>query len=74
MNDKAFLADMEELLAVDAGSLSLEQTLLSTGKWDSVSFVSFLAMAHSKYAALVPPAAVRNCKTFADLMKLLATT
>lgn len=74
MNDKAFLADMEELLAVDAGSLSLEQTLLSTGKWDSVSFVSFLAMAHSKYTALVPPAAVRNCKTFADLMKLLATT
>ncbi len=71
MTDKTFLADMEELLELDAGSLGMEQTLVSSGKWDSLNFVAFLAMAHSKYGVRAAPAEVRACKTFADLLKLL---
>lgn len=71
MDEKLFLTNMEELLEVDPGSLSLEQTIISTGKWDSLNFVSFLAMAHSKYGAKVAPAELRACQTLGDAMKLV---
>jgi len=45
MDEKKFLAHMEELLECDPGSLSLDQTLDDTGHWTSLNFVSFLAMA-----------------------------
>lgn len=71
MDEKAFLTNMEELLELDPGSLKLGQTLVSTGKWDSLNFVSFLAMAHSKYGAKVAPAELRACQTLGDVLKLL---
>ena len=33
MEEKAFLADMEELFECDSGSLSLGQSLVDTAKW-----------------------------------------
>jgi acyl carrier protein len=71
MDAKVFLTNVEELLELDPGSLRLEQTLVSTGKWDSLNFVSFLAMAHSNYGAKVAPAELRTCQTLADAMKLV---
>jgi acyl carrier protein len=72
MDEKAFLANLEELLECDPGSLSLEQSLASTAKWDSLNFVSFLAMAHSKYGKRVAPAELTACKTIGDAMMLLS--
>jgi acyl carrier protein len=71
MDPKPFLTNMEELLECDPGSLSLDQTLASTGKWDSLNFVSFLAMAHAKYGVKVAPANLMACKTIADAMILV---
>jgi len=71
MDEKTFLANMEELLECIPGSLSLEQSLVDTGKWDSLNFVSFLAMAHSKYSKRVAPADLTGCKTVGDTMKLV---
>jgi acyl carrier protein len=72
MNEKEFLANLEELFESDPGSLSLEQILADTGKWDSLNFVSFLAMAHSKYEVRVAPANLKNCKTIGDLFILVS--
>ena len=71
MDEKTFLTDMEELLEVDAGSLNLGVELISLSQWDSLAFVSFLAMADSKYNTKVAPAELRQCKTISDLMKLV---
>jgi acyl carrier protein len=71
MDDKKFLTDVEDLLECDPGSLSLEQSLADSGKWDSLNFVSFLAMAHTKYGVRVAPVELRACKTFGDLAKLV---
>lgn len=70
MDEKTFVTDMEELLEVDAGSLQPTVELASLEQWDSLAFVSFLAMADSKYGAKVVPAELRACKTIGDLMKL----
>ena len=72
MNAKEFIAEIENLLEVDPGSLSLETQLADTGKWDSLAVVSFLAIADASYGAKVSPADLRGCKTVADLMKLVA--
>ena len=71
MNEKTFLTNMEELLEADAGTLRLGVELTSLEQWDSLAFVSFLAMADSKYGIKVAPSVLRQCKTVGDLMKLV---
>lgn len=72
MNETTFLANMEELFETDPGSLRLDQNLADTGKWDSLNFVSFLAMAHTKYGIRVAPANLKTCVTIGDLQKLVS--
>ena len=71
MNEPEFIATMEELLETDPGSIGLATQLCSLQQWDSLAFVSFLAMADSKYAVRVTPTELRQCKSIADLMKLI---
>ncbi len=71
MDEKKFLANLEELLECDPGSLNLDQKLADTEKWDSLNFVGFIAMAHARYGVRVAPADLMACKTFADAMKLV---
>ena len=71
MDESTFLADMEDLLEVDQNSLSLAQTLESTGKWDSLNFAGFVAMAQVKYSVRVAAAGMMGCKTLADLRALV---
>jgi acyl carrier protein len=72
MNEKQFVTDIEELLEVDTGSLTASVELTSLEQWDSLAFVSFLAMADSNYGAKVVPTELRACKTVGDLMKLVS--
>ena len=72
MDEKTFLINMEELLELDAETLSTSIELTSLEQWDSLAFVSFLAMADSKYNTKVIPSELRQCKTVGDLMKLVA--
>ena len=72
MDEKQFVVNMEELLEVDPGSLHAGIELTSLPQWDSLAFVSFLAMADSKYGAKVAPVELRQCKTVGDLMKLVS--
>ena len=71
MNEQEFIANMEELLETDPGSISLATQLESLSQWDSLAFVSFLAMADSKYGVRVTPTELRQSKSIADLMKLV---
>lgn len=71
MNEKTFLTNIEELLEVDTGSLKVTVELTSIEQWDSLAFVSFLAMADSKYGIKVAPSELRQCKSVGDLMKLV---
>lgn len=72
MDAKEFITEIENLLEVDPGSLSLDTQLIKTGKWDSLAFVSFLAIADSKFNAKVEPVELRKCLTVGDLMRLAA--
>jgi acyl carrier protein len=72
MDEKAFLKDMEELVEATAGSLDLSVELRDLEQWNSLAFISFLAMADSNYNAKVGPSELRGCQTIADLMNLVS--
>lgn len=71
MNEQEFIANMEELLETDPGSIGLATQLDSLSQWDSLAFVSFLAMADSKYGVRVTPTELHQSQSIADLMKLV---
>ena len=71
MEAKEFIAEIENLLEVDPGSLTLETQIQTHEKWDSLAFVSFLAIADSTYGVKVAPEDLRKAATVADLMKLV---
>jgi acyl carrier protein len=72
LDEKQFVVNMEELLEVDPGSLHSGTELASLTLWDSLAFMSFLAMADSMYGVKVAPVELRKCKTVRDLTELVS--
>ena len=72
MTEKDFLANLEELLEVDSGTLSLATKLSEIDQWDSLAALGFMAMADAKYHVNIPASGLKGCQTTADLLKLLA--
>lgn len=72
MDERGFLKDMEELVEATPGSLNLSVELTNLEQWNSLAFISFLAMADSNYNAKVGPSELRGCQTIGDLMKLVS--
>ena len=56
--------DIEEEVTADTVLEDLEE-------WDSLSLVSFMAMANSEYGKRIAPADVKMAKTVADLYELV---
>lgn len=71
MDEAAFIKDLEEMMELDSGTLNKDLELSGIEQWDSLAFVSFLAMADSNYGVKVAPAELRACKTVGDLIKLV---
>jgi acyl carrier protein len=70
MNKSEFLAMIEEILEVDAGSVLMDARLEDLG-WDSLSDVSFIAEVDSALDMEVNANQLVKCETVADLMKLV---
>ncbi len=68
--EKEFLEKMADILDCEQ-EISMESVLADIEEWDSLSFVSFLAMANAAYGKKVAPAAVREAKTIGDLLLLV---
>jgi acyl carrier protein len=70
MKPDEFLRLLESTLGQPAGSISPASRLDALG-WDSMSELSFIAMADSKLGVQVAARAIAECTTVADLVKLL---
>lgn len=71
MNDKQKLAILEDLIELEGGSLTPETLLSDIEEWDSVAFLSFIAMMDDEFGKIVKGSVVREQKTVADLMALM---
>lgn len=70
MNEKNFLEKMVELLDTEE-KITMDSKLDAIEEWDSLSFVSFLAMANTYYNAKIVPASVKKAVKVRDLFDLL---
>ena len=68
MDEQKFLADLAELLDTE-DEISLDTNLADIEEWDSLSYVSFVAVALSKYKVAVAKEDIKGAKTVNDLYK-----
>lgn len=68
MDEKKFLEDFSELLDTE-DEISLDTELDDIEEWDSLSYVSFVALALSKYKVAVANEEIKGASTVNDLYK-----
>ena len=71
MTNEEKIAVSEELMEVDEGTLTQETLLSNIEEWDSVSFLSFMAMMDEKFGKVVTGSEIKTKETIADLMALM---
>jgi acyl carrier protein len=72
MASDELLDGLAEILEQDRAALT-EETALADLNWDSLAFVSFIAMVDSRFGVTVPPRQLAKCRTVADLAALVET-
>lgn len=73
MTKEQFWGEMTYVLDLDeksGGVLSFDQPLAEIEEWDSLSYVSFLAMANKASGKRILPDQVKEAKTVRDLFVL----
>ena len=69
MNENLFLEKMKSIL--DNEAVTLDSALTDIEEWDSLSVVSYMAMANTVCGKKIAPAQLRDCVTLRDLYALL---
>lgn len=68
MDEQKFIADLTELLDTEE-EIMLDTKLEDIEEWDSLSYVSFIGIALSKYKKTVAKEEIKTAKTVNDLYK-----
>ncbi len=65
------IALIEEELELDAGTLTPETDLSGIEEWDSMAYLSFVAMVDEHFGKLITAAQLKACGTVNDLLGLM---
>ena len=71
MTRQEFIAELEVLMEMDPGALSVEMPLQEIAQWDSMSAIGLIAMADAKLGVVVKPQKLFECRTIGDLVDLV---
>lgn len=71
MTNEEKIAILEEIMEVEEGTLTTETLLSNIEEWDSVSFLSFMAMMDEKFGKTVTGSEIKNKETVGDLMAMM---
>ena len=69
MNEKDFLERMKDIL--DNDNISMNSALADIEEWDSLSVVSYSAMADTVCGKRISPEQLKNCSSIMDLYMLI---
>ncbi|MBQ9564099.1 MAG: hypothetical protein IJU98_00795 [Synergistaceae bacterium] len=69
MTEQEFLTRMKKIL--DNEDVTMDSTLADIEEWDSLSVVSYVAMANTVCGKKIAPAQLKDCATLCDLYALL---
>lgn len=71
MTNEEKITILEDIMEVDEGTLTPETLLSNIEEWDSVSFLSFMAMMDEKFGKIVTGSEIKTKETVGDLMALM---
>ena len=71
MNSTEFLALLDELFELDAGTITTADVLKDIKGWSSLTFIGLIAMIDEECGVCVPPKSILACNTVGDLMAIL---
>lgn len=71
MSEKEKLEALEEIMDLDEGTLSVDDTLADYEEWDSISALSFVAMMDEKFGKTISGENVKALVTVADAVAIM---
>ena len=71
MTNEQKIKVLEEILDLEENSLKPQTILKDLEEWDSVAFLSFIAMMDDEFGKTIKGSVIREQKTVADLMALM---
>ena len=69
MDEKDFLERMKVIL--DKEDISIDTSLSDLEEWDSISVISYVALANTSFNKEISPEQIQTCKTIRDLYSIL---
>lgn len=74
MDRKDFLLALDEMLELDAGTLTGDEELESLDGWDSLAVISFIALVDETLGIVVEGEKLAKARTVADLLAVAGVT
>lgn len=74
MNSKDFLLALDEMLELDAGTLTGGEVLADLDTWDSLAIISYIALVDEKLGRIVEGGKLAKARTVGDLLDLAGVT
>lgn len=71
MNKQEFLNSLEEILELDDNTLKGDEVLMDIEQWDSLAFLSVIAMADESFDIVIEGSELEKIKSVADLVALV---
>jgi acyl carrier protein len=68
MNVPQFLAALQELFDVSAGTIHKDSVLQDIAGWNSMTFIGLIAMLDEEFGVRIPPGTILRCHSVEDLM------
>ncbi len=72
MNKQEFLNALEEILELDNNTLKGDEVLMDLEQWDSLAFLSVIAMADETFNIVIQGDKLEEINTIGDLVNLVA--
>lgn len=71
MDTQAFLDQMKDVLDIEDRKLSLDDEFKSFEEWDSLAYLSTIAMIDDEYGVVINAAEFRTLVTLGDIVKAI---
>jgi acyl carrier protein len=70
MTKQDLITEIQDILQVDEGNLNEATTLASLEDWDSLAFISIIALFDKKLSKKVPLDELKQCQSVGDIITL----
>lgn len=71
MTEKEKIAMLEEMMELEEGTLTSQTELADLVEWDSIAFISFIALIDDKFDKIIKGSQIKEFKTVADALAVM---